>query len=131
MRDMPAAQRADLGAGTRFLDALGRRDYDGLAACFADDATLRPIVPPGVREADGPEAIAERFRIWTEDAPDYELVEAEAAPFADLLRLRWAVRSTEAGAKEATMFEQAAYAEVSGGLITAMRLACSGDRPLP
>jgi len=127
---MATMHTPDTAIGTRFLDALGRRDYEDLAACFSGDATLRAIVPPGAREADGPEAITERFRIWTEDTGDYELLEAEASPFADLLRLRWAVRGTEAGADEATMFEQTAYAEVSGGLITALRLACSGDRPL-
>ena len=127
---MATTHTPDTAIGTRFLDALDRRDYDDLAACFADDATLRAIVPPGVREANGPAAITERFRIWTEDTADYKLREAEVSPFADLLRLRWAVRGTEASAGEATMFEQTAYAEVSGGLITAMRLACSGNRPL-
>ena len=72
-------------ATARFLDALERRDYDGLAACFTDDATLRAIVPPGLREADGPEAIAAQFRKWTVDYADYRL-ESDAAPFADLVR---------------------------------------------
>ncbi len=119
------------GVGERFLEALGRRDYDGIAACFARDATLRAIVPPGLREDDGPEAIVQRFRIWTEAIDDFELVGSEAAPFADLLRLRWAVRGldpSQAG-EGPTTFEQTAYAEVADGVITKMRLACSGDRP--
>ena len=121
------------GVGTAFLDALTRRDFDALAACFADDATLRAIVPPGVREDDGPEAIAQRFRLWTGEIDDYEVVDSEATPFADLLRLRWAVRGRgpSVPGDDASTFEQTAYAEVSGGLITTMRLACSGDRPLP
>ena len=114
---------------TRFLGALESRDYDALGACFAADGKLRGIVPPGLREALGREAIVERFRIWTEDISEYELAETDAAPFADLLRLRWVVRGIdpEIGLN---IYEQTAYAEVVDGEIVRMRLACSGHRPL-
>jgi hypothetical protein len=114
---------------TRFLEALETRDYDALGACFAADGKLRGIVPPGLREALGREAIVERFRAWTEDISDYELAETDAAPFADLLRLRWAVRGVdpEIGLN---VYEQTAYAEVVDGEIVRMRLACSGHRPI-
>jgi len=115
--------------GKRFLAALSRRDYGALGECFAADGTLRGIVPPGLREADGREAITVRFRLWTEDIADYEIVESDAAPFADLLRLRWAVQGVdpELGLNA---YEQTAYAEVADGKIVRMRLACSGHRPL-
>jgi hypothetical protein len=117
------------GIGTRFLGALQNRDYEALGACFAADGTLRGVVPPGLREADGREAIVERFRLWTDDIEDYEIVESEATPFADLLRLRWVVKGVdpEIGLN---VYEQTAYAEVSDGEIAQMRLACSGHRPL-
>ena len=115
--------------GVRFLEALARRDYGALAACFAADGALRAIVPPGAREDDGRAAIAARFRLWTEDCTDYEVVETEATPFADLLRLRWVVRSIDPELGLCA-YEQTAYAEVSDGRIARMRLACSGDRPL-
>ena len=111
----------------RFLDALTRRDYDALAACFTEDASLRAIVPPGLREADGPEAIAERFRIWTADIADYE-IEATVEPFADLTKLSWVVTGDEGKGPET--FEQVAYAEISDAGILRMRLVCSGGRPL-
>ena len=119
----------DIEVGARFLNALTSRDYDSLGACFAVDAALRGVVPPGVREAEGREAIVERFRIWTEDVADYELADSEARPFADLLRLRWTVRGIdpEIGLNA---YEQTAYAEVEGTEIVRMRLACSGHRPL-
>jgi hypothetical protein len=115
--------------GTRFLEALSSRDYDVLGACFAADGTLRGVVPPGLREADGREAIVERFRLWTDDIEDYELADSEAAPFADMLRLRWAVKGVdpELGLNA---YEQTAYVEVTDGEIVQMRLACSGHRPL-
>ena len=115
--------------GTRFLEAITSRDYETLATCFAEEGTLRGIVPPGLREADGREAIVARFRLWTEDIADYEIADSDAAPFADVLRLRWAVKGVdpELGLNA---YEQTAYAEVSDGEIVHMRLACSGHRPL-
>ena len=127
-REMTTTE-VDIQVGARFLNALASRDYDALGACFAADGKLRGIVPPGLREALGREAIVERFRIWTEDISDFELAESDAAPFADLLRLRWAVRGVdpEVGLN---VYEQTAYAEVVDGEIVRMRLACSGHRPL-
>jgi len=115
--------------GTRFLEALSSRDYEALGACFATDGTLRGIVPPGLREADGRDAIVDRFRLWTDDIEEYEIADSEATPFADLLRLRWAVKGVdpEIGLNA---YEQTAYAEIAGGEIVQMRLACSGHRPL-
>ena len=119
--------------GTRFLEALERRDYDTLGLCFARDATLRSIVPPGLREDDGREAIVARFRHWTGEIDHYEVVDAAATPYADLLRIRWVVSGFhprfEGGGR--STFEQTAYAELDEGVIAAMRLACTGHRPAP
>jgi hypothetical protein len=119
--------------GARFLDALTRRDYEALGGCFAADARLRAVVPPGWREDDGPRAIVSRFRLWTEDVDDYEVLETEAVPFADVLRLRWAVRGIDTSVPGGgpSTFEQVAYAEISDGRISHLRLACSGQRPDP
>jgi hypothetical protein len=115
--------------GALLLDALGRRDYVDIAGCFAHDAQLRSVVPPGVREDDGADAIAARFRLWTESLEDYEVVAAEVAPLADLLRVTWAIKGIDAELG-LCIFEQTAYAEVEGNRIVRMRLACSGDRPI-
>jgi hypothetical protein len=112
--------------GERFLEALGRHDYAAVAGCFTRDAKLRAVVPPGVREDEGPEAIAARFEGWTRDG---ELVEFEAGMFEDLLRLRFVIREVESEIG-LSAYEQTAYAEVADGAIRRMRLACSGHRAL-
>lgn len=128
---MSQRTRASAAVGEEFLDALKRRDYAALAVCFTDDATLRAIVPPGVREDEGPESIVQRFRLWTEEIEDYQVSDCEAIGFADVLRLRWSVRGNDPGADFApSTFEQSAYADLRDGRIAAMRLACSGDRPV-
>jgi hypothetical protein len=119
--------------GTRFLEALGRRDYETLGLCFASDATLRAILPPGLREDDGREAIVRRFRAWTEDIDDFEVLAADAEPCADLLRIRWELGGLDPhfDGEGRSVFEQMAYAEVEGDSIAAMRLACTGRRAAP
>ena len=112
---------------SRFLEAFSRRDFAGIAATFAKDGRLRGLVPPGLREADGREAIAERFRIWNEGVEDWELLESETDELADLVKLRWRVASTDPELGR-TIYEQTAYAEIDGSGITWMNLVCSGDR---
>ena len=130
LHPMTTGESHRIEIGARLLDALEARDYDALAACFAPDATLRAIVPHGLREADGPEAIVERFRIWTEDVADFALDAREVTLFADLVRLRWVVYGIDPdGDAMPTVFEQTAYAETEGGRITQLRIACSGNRP--
>ena len=131
IRRMSGVVSTDVGA--RFLDALGRRDYDALGRCFTHEATLRSIVPPGLREDDGREAIVRRFRRWTEEIDDYEVLAADATPCADLLRLCWEVGGFNPNfdGDGRSIFEQTAYAELDDGVIAAMRLACSGLRPAP
>jgi hypothetical protein len=119
----------DTAIGTQLLDALRHRDFVAVAGCFADGAHLRAVVPPGVREDDGPDAIAARFRLWTEPFEDYELVDGEVGRFHDLLRISYAVRGVHAEEGPCS-FEQTAYAEVADGRIAKLRLVCSGDRPL-
>lgn len=112
--------------GERFLEALGRCDYEALAACFAPDAQLRAVVPPGVREDEGNDAIAARLERWTGGG---ELIDSDAGMFGDLLRIRYVIRKVDPELGLCA-FEQTAYAEVVDGAIARMRLACSGDRPL-
>jgi hypothetical protein len=122
---MTAVQAHDVASG--FLEALSRRDYDGLASRFKEDGRMRGLVPPGLREAEGREAIAERSRIWNSGGEDWELVESDTEELADVIRLRWRVASTDPELGR-TVYEQTAYAEIDDDRIVWMNLVCSGDR---
>lgn len=117
------------GVAERFLDALAARDFDALAATFAEDARLRGLVPSALREAEGRDAIAQRFRIWNRDGEDYEVLESEVAEMEDVLRIRWQVRGSDPDDGLST-FEQTAYAGIEDDSIAWMNLVCSGTRPL-
>ena len=124
---MTAVQARDVASG--FLEALSRRDYDGLASMFKEDGRMRGLVPPGLREAEGREAIAERFRIWNDGVEDWELLEADSENMADVVRIRWRVASTDPELGR-TVYEQTAYAEIDDDRIVWMNLVCSGERPI-
>jgi hypothetical protein len=121
---MTAIQASDVA--TRFLDALSRRDFEALAATFKPDGRLRGLVPSALRELEGREAISERFRIWNE-GEDWELLGSETEAFADVVKLRWRVASTDPELGR-TVYEQTAYTEIDEGGIAWMNLVCSGDR---
>jgi hypothetical protein len=113
--------------GARFLDALSRRDFDALAATFAEDGRLRGLVPSALREAEGRAAIAERFRIWNADLEDFEVLDSRVAGMEDVLRLRWQVRGIDPD-DGLSVYEQTAYASIGPEGIAWMNLVCSGSR---
>jgi hypothetical protein len=117
------AQASDVAS--RFLDALTRHDFDAVAGAFLRDARLRGLVPAALRELEGPEAIAERLRMWTGDG---EVVESGCEDFADVVKLRWRVRETDDDGR-LVVFEQTAYAEIGDDGFAWMNLVCSGQRP--
>ncbi len=113
----------------RLLDAIEERDFDAIAACFADDATLHAIVPKGLREDEGRVAIESRFRLWLGEEGEHELIDREATIFADVIRLRYAIRSAHPG-EQVTVFEQTAYVEIEQDEVVSVRITCSGPRAL-
>ncbi|HEU5264303.1 MAG TPA: nuclear transport factor 2 family protein [Gaiellaceae bacterium] len=121
---MTTAQASDIAA--RFLEALSHRDFDELAATFAPEGKLRGLVPSTLREAEGREAVAERFGIWN-DGNEWELLESDVEDFADVVKLRWRVAATDPE-QGRTVYEQTAYAEIGEGGIAWMNLVCSGER---
>jgi hypothetical protein len=123
---MPVDTSSAVEIGERFLDALGRHDYAGLVGCFAAGAQLRAVVPSGVREDEGGEAIAARFERWTAEA---DLVDSGVDVFVDLLRLRYVFHEIDPDGGLSS-FEQTVYADIDDGLIASMRIACSGPRPV-
>ncbi len=110
------------------LAGIAERDYERIASCFAPSARLRALTPQRLREEDGPEAIAARYRYWLDALEGFELVESSVTPVADRLRLlyRFRGRHPVEGPQEN---EHAAYAAVEGGRIVRLDLSCAGFRP--
>jgi hypothetical protein len=117
-------------AGT-FLDGLAAQDFARLGGALAADACLRALLPSGLREWTGADAIAHRFERWFGDTEDFELVEAAVGEIGGRLHLHWRLRlqAERLGPGWFTV-EQQAYADTDeSGRIAGLDLLCTGYRP--
>jgi hypothetical protein len=121
------ATRRDLQAAEHFLAALGDGDWEAIRAMLADGVQLRALVPSALREAEGPDAVIERFRVWWGELEDFRVVESAVAPAADQVRVRYLLAGIDR-ADGPVEVEQQCYFTFDGR-ITKINSVCSGFRP--
>jgi hypothetical protein len=112
----------------RLLAGIAARDHEAIASCFDPGARLRVLTPRQVREEDGVDAIAARYRHWLDPLEEFEVVASSATPVADRVRVLYHFRGRdpEHGPQEN---EHAGYARVEDGRVAALDLTCTGFRP--
>jgi hypothetical protein len=114
-----------------FVEGLAAQDFARLGGALAADACLRALLPSGLWEWAGAEAIAHRFARWFGDTEDFELMEATVGEVGGRLHLHWRLRlrAERLGAGWFTV-EQQAYADTDeSGRIARLDLLCTGYRP--
>jgi hypothetical protein len=117
--------------GESFVEGLVAQDFAELGGALAADACLRALLPAGLREWAGAEAIARVFARWFGDTEDFELIEATLGEVGGRLHLHWRLRlrAERLGAGWFTV-EQQAYADTDeSGRIARIDLLCTGYRP--
>jgi hypothetical protein len=118
-------------AAGSFLNGLAAQDFARLGGSLAADACLRALLPSGLREWGGADAIAHRFERWFGDTEDFDLVEAAVGEIGGRLHLHWRLRlrAERLGMGWFTV-EQQAYADTDdSGRIARLDLLCTGYRP--
>jgi hypothetical protein len=113
-----------------FLEGLAAQDFTRLGDALTADARLRALLPKGLREWTGAEAIAGAFARWFGATEDFELVEATVGEVGGRLHMHWRVRlrAERLGTGWFTV-EQQAYADTAaGGRIARLDLLCTGYR---
>ncbi len=110
----------------RFLSALAQRDFAPMASCFSDDARFRALVPGGLREAEGAEAVT-WFQRWFGLAERIDVLDRHACTIADRQHLSWRFRVHDELGKR--VIEQQAFATLEDGRFIQFDLVCSGFRP--
>jgi hypothetical protein len=118
-------------AAESLVEGLVAQDFAELGGAFAADACLRALLPAGLREWAGAEAIARVFARWFGDTEDFELIEATVGEVGGRLHLHWRLRlrAERLGAGWFTV-EQQAYADTDeSGRIARIDLLCTGYRP--
>lgn len=127
---MAVSERALVETGERLLEAVSARDYTRIAACFAEDASFRVLTPGPVREHEGRAEAAERYRRWLESLEGFEVLDGDAVPIADRVRIRYRFRGRDPD-KGWQLNEHTGYAAVQDGEIRSLILTCAGFRPTP
>jgi hypothetical protein len=118
-------------AAGSFLNGLAAQDFARLGGALAADACLRALLPSGLREWAGADAIAHRLERWFGDTEDFDLVEAAVGEIGGRLHLHWRLRlrAERLGTGWFTI-EQQAYADTdNSGRIARLDLLCTGYRP--
>ena len=98
--DLPAdgAATAESKVSQRFLELLAARAFDSLPQTLASDATARFLLPHGLEEYAGGDAIIGRIRSWFESASAFELTSSSEEPVAaSIAWLNGARSTTDAG----------------------------------
>jgi hypothetical protein len=114
-----------------FLEALAAQDFGKLRATLTPDAELRALVPPGLKEWTGADAIADRFAAWFGDTDEFDLVDATVGEVGGRIHLRWRIRlQAERLGIGWHIVEQQAYADADeNGRVAHIDLLCTGYRP--
>jgi hypothetical protein len=111
-----------------FVQRLATQDFAELGGTLAGGACMRALLPSGLGEWTGAEAIAHRFARWFGDTQAFELVEAAVGEVGGRLHLHWRLRlqAERLGPGWFTV-EQQAYADTDeSGRIAGLDLLCTG-----
>jgi hypothetical protein len=111
----------------RLVAGIAGQDEAAIAACFAEDAQFRALIPPGLRERSGATQAAALIAAWFGDSTELELLEAQAAEVGDKVRISYRFAGVEEG--EPYIVEQQLYCTVRHEKIERADLLCSGFRP--
>lgn len=116
--------------GARFVQALAARDHAQVASLLHPEVDFRGMTPGRFWEASTATQVADEIlRSWYEDRDQIdEVLQLETAWVADRERVGYRLAVSNPDGR--FLVEQQAYYETADGLITWMRIMCSGWRPL-
>jgi hypothetical protein len=110
-----------------FVDGVAAASARDIAACFAPDARLRGLIPPGPVERIGALAVGELIASWFADSEPLTLTDSSIDQVGDRLHISYRFEGTELG--EDFTVQQQVYAEIVDGRLKDVTLLCSGFRP--
>src|SRR5260370_34336307 len=94
------AATAEPGPARKFLELLAARDFKRLAASLASDAHARFLLPHGLEEYDGQEAIVARIRSWFGSASVFDLTSSTEDEGGLRHRISWRFRVGRGGSRQ-------------------------------
>lgn len=110
------------------IAALIAADRTAIAACFTNDARIRALTPPALREREGADEIGELMSSWFSDCEGLELLNQSADSVVDRIHISYRMAGVKQG-RGHCIIEQHLYADMVGSHISDLSLVCSGFRP--
>ena len=135
MRTVPdltadVAVRAERTALPRFVELLAARDFERLSATLASDAHARMLLPRGLEEHAGRDAIVRRIESWFGSASVFELTSSSEEEVGLRQRLSWRL-SVVRDSRTREVVEQVAFLDIGPQGIEQIDLLCSGFQTEP
>jgi TusA-related sulfurtransferase len=114
----------------KFLELLAARDFERLAATLASDAHARFLLPHGLEEYAGRDAIVRRIESWFGSASVFELTSSSEAEVGRRQRLTWRFSVVRDG-RTPEVVEQVVFLDIGPRGIERIDLLCSGFQSEP
>src|SRR2546430_5627503 len=108
----------------KFLELLAARGFERLAGALANDAHARFLLPHGLEEYDGRDAIVARIRSWFESASLFDLAASTEDQVGMRHRISWRFNVVRDGSRQ--VIEQVVYLDLGPHGIERIDLLCSG-----
>ena len=119
------AATAGRATSHRFLELLAERDFERLAASLASDAHARFLLPHGLEEYDGRDAIVGRIKSWFGSAIVFDLTSSTEDEVGMRHRISWRFNVVwDGGSRD--VIEQLVYLNVGPQGVERIDLLCSG-----
>src|SRR5437763_8352530 len=123
----PETDLSLVSAGARshkFLELLAARDFERLAAALASDAHARFLLPHGLEEYVGRDAIVVRISSWFGSASLFDLAASTEDQVGMRHRISWRFNVVRDGSRQ--VIEQVVYLDMGPRGIERIDLLCSG-----
>ena len=108
--------------------AVACRDGGRLAAALTDTVRLRALLPGGLVESHGRDAVVARFAGWFANFDTVELVSAVGEPVADRLLVHYRLDVRRGPTR--WICTQTLMCKTAGDLLATVDLLCSGFREI-
>src|SRR5919202_6517885 len=109
----------------QFVELLAVRDFGRLAETLAQNARARLLLPHGLEEHAGRDAIVGRIESWFGSASEFELLSSSAETVGARQRLSWRFSVVRGGGQREAI-EQLVFLDHGPDGIGQMDLLCSG-----
>lgn len=124
---MTVATTTDLEMATRFVESIGRRDFETMATFLHPDVRFRAFTTNHEFAMIGPAGVVSIFQDWFCSLAQFDLVETSVEPMSDRIRIRY--QGDVIYDVEEHTFEQQAYCSIADGLISDLMIICTGPCP--